>query len=252
MKLQILLLMAGSSQSFQDAGFTFPKNLIEINDRPLAEQVITSLFEGEEIENKLICVIRRDENQRFHTGQVIHLVRPDAEIIEVRGNTSGAACTALLAIDSLVPEAPLIILNGDQVIDGGIWKAIASFQERSADGGTIVFDAVHPRWSFVRTNEKGWVVEAAEKRPISRMATAGAYYFKRAELFLKGATEMIKKDAHVNGLFFVCPIFNELILQQLNIATYRIARESYHSLATPAGVEEYTSYLREKKHHYAA
>ena len=52
------------------------------------------------------------------------------------------------------------------------------------DGGVIVFDSVHPRWSFVRVDKAGFVIETAEKRPISRLATAGFYYFRRGADFV--------------------------------------------------------------------
>jgi len=65
-------------------------------------------------------------------------------------------------------------------------EAIAAFRRQELDAGTIVFDSVHPRWSFVKTNEKGLVIEAAEKRPPSRNATAGFYHFNKVKLLREG------------------------------------------------------------------
>jgi dTDP-glucose pyrophosphorylase len=90
------------------------------------------------------------------------------------------------------------------------------------------------------------VIEAAEKRPISRYATAGVYYFRQGKAFVQAAMEMIKKDAHTNGIFYVCPTFNELILEQAKIGVYKISRDSYFSIATPEGVQVYEEYLKEQ------
>ena len=87
-------------------------------------------------------------------------------------------------------------------------------------------------------------MEAAEKRPISRNATAGFYYFKKADYFFEAAKRMISKNASVNGSFFVCPVFNEMILQQLSIGTFRIKKEQYYSFSHESGIEAYKAYLR--------
>lgn len=94
------------------------------------------------------------------------------------------------------------------------------------------------------------MIEAAEKRPISRNATAGFYYFKKAKFFFDAAQRMIMKNASVNGSFFVCPAFNEMILQQHVIGAYRIDKDQYYSFSHESGVEAYKAYLnkgREEK-----
>jgi hypothetical protein len=149
----------------------------------------------------------------------------------------------LLAIEHIEPERELVIANGDQVFACDLGAAVADFRRRDLDGGTLVFDSVHPRWSFVRLGADGLVTEAAEKRPISRHATAGFYYFKRGGAFVRAAQAMIRKDAQVNGAFYVCPAFNEMILRHARIGTYPIPRESYISLATPQNLEEYEQTL---------
>ena len=103
--------------------------------------------------------------------------------------------------------------------------------------------AVHPRWSYVRCDEDGLVVEAAEKRPISRLATAGAYWYRRGSDFVEAVMAMIRKDASVEGRFYVCPAFNELILRGLRIGTRHIDRAQYFSLATPRSVATYEELL---------
>jgi dTDP-glucose pyrophosphorylase len=111
----------------------------------------------------------------------------------------------------------------------------------------VVFQAVHPRWSYVKVDRNGHLVEAAEKRPISDLATAGTYWFRRAELFFSAAMDMIRKDAHVEGHFYVCPAYNELVLRGAQIGVYRIAREEYFSLATPQGARSYEDHLVETR-----
>lgn len=242
--LNVLILMSGSSQAFKDAGFAYPKNLVEIAGKPLLQRVLERLASLKEIDARFICVLRHDENAKHHTAAVIHLIDPTAKVVELRGNTSGAACSALMAVELINNDDPLVIVNGDQLLDVDLGEVVKRFQKDALDGGIIVFEDLHPRWSFVKTDQNGRVIEAAEKRPISRLATAGCYYFRKGSDFVLAATEMIKKDAHVNGLFYVCPAFNELILRQRHISVHQIPRSAYRSLAAPSDVHSYEAALR--------
>lgn len=243
--INILIPMAGSDEAFAKHGFLFPKPIIEIDGKPLIQHSLECLrsIEGA----RFIFVIRKEDDLRCHLREVLQLLAPESIVIRAEGPTAGAACTALLAIEHISNDEELVITNADQVFDCSTQEAIASLRERDLDAGCIVFDSVHPRWSFVKTDDNGLVVEAAEKRPLSRDATAGFYYFKRGRYFVEAAEGMIQKDANVGGGFFVCPTFNELILAQKRIGTFRIERDQYISLATPQSVEDYEQLLVSRK-----
>ncbi len=241
--INVLILMSGSSHAFKEAGYVFPKNLVELGGVPLVQRVLEHLAPLGAFDARYLCVLRHDENAKHHTGAVIHLINPAAVLVELNAETSGAACSALLAVEHINNDTPLIIVNGDQMLDADLPAMIRDFQGRSLDGGILVFEDLHPRWSFVKCNEAGLVIEAAEKRPISKLATAGFYYFARGSDFVLAATEMVKKDAQVNGLFYICPAFNELILRQRRIGIHLIPRKSYRSLATPADALAFNAQL---------
>ena len=237
----IVLPTAGGDEAFKDRGFPYCKPLTEIHGKPLIEHVWRSLAPLSA--SRHVFVIRKEDAKRAHLGDVLRLMDPDCAVIATEGPTAGAACTALLAIEQIDPERELVISNGDQVLTCDMASAVADFRRRDLDGGTLIFDSVHPRWSFVRIGENSLVTEAAEKRPISRHATAGFYYFKRGRDFIRSAQEMIRKDAHVDGAFYVCPAFNEMILRHARIGVYPISRTDYVSLANPQNVEEYEQSL---------
>ena len=243
--MNVLVLMAGGDAEFADAGFRYPKNLVEIAGLPLAEHVTRSLAPLARAKNaRFTFLVKGEETERFHTRDVLELLVPGVQVIPVQEPTGGAACTALLAVETLNTDEPLLICNGDMVVDADLGAAVADFEARDLDGGIVVFEAVHPRWSYVKTNADGFVIETAEKRPISKLATAGLYYFRRGKDFVSGAMAMIKKDAHVGGAFYVCPVYNELILRQHKIGVFEIARAAYHSLANPRSVADYEEFLR--------
>lgn len=244
--MKVILPMAGGDEAFRKAGFLFAKPLIEIAGRPLFEHAFAPLraIPGA----RFVFVIRKEDDLRFHLGEVLRLLDPEARVIRAEGETAGAACTALLAVEEIDAEDELLIANADQILDFDVAGAIARLRGRGLEAGTVVFDSIHPRWSFVKTDAEGQVIEAAEKRPIGRNATAGLYWYRQGRFFVEAAKAMIAKGASVNGGFFVCPTFNELILAQRRIGVERIDRGQYVSLASPQAVEEYeklvTSALR--------
>jgi dTDP-glucose pyrophosphorylase len=242
--MNVLVLMAGRDDAFREAGYLYPKNLTEIAGRPLVEHVTEALQPLRKVGAQFHFLVRADENRRFHTGDVLKLLVPDATILEVHEPTAGAACTALLAIEHIASETPLLICNGDQVIHADLPAMIDDFTARRLDGGIAVFEAVHPRWSYVRLDAGELVVETAEKRPISKNATAGLYWFAQGSEFVQAAMAMIKKDAHVEGVFYLCPAYNELILRQKRIGIHRIERSTYRSLASPRNITEYEDWLK--------
>jgi dTDP-glucose pyrophosphorylase len=239
--MKVVVPMAGPDDAFQLNGIVTSKNLIELDGRPLVQHVYENLAQLEN--SDFVFVVRKEEVSRYHLAEVLKLLSPAAQVIVAHSATAGAACTALLAIEHIGRDEELVITNGDQVIQEDLAKVVATFRDHDLDGGTIIFDSVHPRWSYVRVDAEGLVREAAEKRPISRNATAGFYYFRRGGDFVEAAAALIRKDAHVNGNFYVCPTFNQLILEGKRIGTFPIQRDAYFSFATPQGVQLYEEHL---------
>ena len=50
---------------------------------------------------------------------------------------------------------------------------------------------------------------------------------------------MILKGSEVNGNYYVCPVFNEMILSGKEITSYEINSENYHSLMSVELLENY-------------
>jgi NDP-sugar pyrophosphorylase family protein len=245
--VKLVVLMAGDSAMFEVAGAKYPKNLVEIDGEPLVQRVIEGLRATIDVASRAIFLIREEEQRHHHTGDVIRLLVEPAEVVGVPAVASGAACTALHAIGHVDREESLLVFNGDQIVEAPIPEVVDGFEAAGLDAGTVTFDAVHPRWSYVRTGSDGLVVEAAEKRPISRLATAGAYWFRRGGDFLDGVMSMIRKDASVDGAFYVCPVFNELVLAGRRIGTHHIERDRYFSLTSMHGVDAYEQHLARQR-----
>lgn len=229
----ILILAANESSDARDNGY--PICLTEIDRKPLIQHLAEQCAL---IPNaKITLAVREDDCKRWHLDNVIRLLSPQATVLQVRGKTGGAACTALLAIATIQDEEPLLILNGNELIHVEFQQVIAHFNHLQCAAGVIVFPSIHPRYSYVRLDKQGFVVECAEKNPISQHATVGFYWFKQGRLFIEAAQEMILKKAHVNEQYYICPTLNELVLRQERIGTYPIEMQQFQPLKSERQIE---------------
>ena len=225
--------MAGAGSRFEQAGYTFPKPLIEVHGKPMIQVVVENL----NIEANYIYVVQLKHRKKYNLDTLLNILTPNCKIVEVDGITEGAACTALLGKEYIDNEAPLFFANSDQFVEWDSNEFMYKMQETDCDGGIVTFEATHPKWSFAKINEVGLVTEVAEKNPISNIATVGYYWWKRGSDFVKYAEKMIGKNIRVNNEFYVCPVFNQAIEDKKQIRTFNV--KGMWGLGTPEDLNYY-------------
>ena len=67
--------------------------------------------------------------------------------------------------------------------------------------------------------------------------------WKHGKDYVKYAEQMISKNIRVNNEFYVCPVFNEAILDDKKIVTYDV--DKMWGLGTPEDLEVF---IHDKKH----
>jgi HAD superfamily hydrolase (TIGR01509 family) len=232
-KLNVLIPMAGAGSRFEQAGYTFPKPLIEVNGKPMIQVVIENL----NLDANYIYVVQKAHREKYNLDTLLNLLTPGCKIVETDGLTEGAACTALLAKDYINNDNPLFFANSDQFVEWDSNEFMYKMQETDADGGIVSFTATHPKWSFAKIDENGLVTEVAEKNPISDIATVGYYFWKHGSDFVKYAEQMIEKNIRVNNEFYVCPVFNQAIEDCKEIRTFNTT--GMWGLGTPEDLNYY-------------
>ena len=232
-KLNILIPMAGAGSRFEQAGYTFPKPLIEVNSKPMIQVVVENL----NIDANYIYVVQKSHREKYNLDTMLNLITPGCKIVEVDGLTEGAACTALLAKDYINSDSPLFFANSDQFVEWDSNEFMYKMQESNCDGGIVTFKSTHPKWSFAKIDDNGLVTEVAEKNPISDNATVGYYYWKHGSDFVKYAEQMIERNIRVNNEFYVCPVFNQAIEDCKKIRIFESAK--MWGLGTPEDLNFY-------------
>jgi HAD superfamily hydrolase (TIGR01509 family) len=235
-KMNVLIPMAGAGSRFAQAGYTFPKPLIEVNGKPMIQVVVENL----NIEAHYIFLVQREHYEKYNLKQLLNLIAPGCDIVQVDGITEGAACTTLLAKELIDNDEPLLMANSDQFVEWNSNEVLYGFTADEIDGGIVTFKATHPKWSFARVGADGFVAEVAEKNPISNDATVGIYYWKRGSDYVKYAESMIEENIRTNNEFYVCPVFNQAIRDGQKIKIKQIDR--MWGIGTPEDLEYFLNH----------
>ena len=228
-KLNILIPMAGNGSRFQAQGYTFPKPLIDVKGKPMIQVVVDNL----NVQANFIFIVQKEHFEKYNLNYLLPLIAPNCKIVQVDGVTEGAACTTLLAKEFINNDSPLLLANSDQFIEWDSNETLYSFSNDKIDGAIITFESTHPKWSYAKVGEDGYVIEVAEKKPISKNATVGVYFWKKGSDYVRYAEQMINNNIRVNNEFYVCPVFNEAIKDGKKIRISEISNSGMWGIGTP-------------------
>ena len=238
--MNIVIPMAGAGSRFEKVGYTFPKPLIEVHGKPMIQIVTENL----NVDANFIFIVRKEHYEKYSLKHLLNLLAPKCTIIQIDHITEGAACTVLLAKEHINNDNPLLIINSDQYLEWDANEFMYSMQGDTIDGGMATFISTHPKWSFAKLDDNGYVKETAEKTPISDNATCGVYYWTHGKDFVNCAEEMIEKNIRVNNEFYVCPVYNMGISHGMKFKIYPVKK--MWSLGTPEDLNLFLSEHKER------
>ncbi|WP_413282519.1 hypothetical protein [Vibrio sp. MA40-2] len=224
--INVLVPLSGGNTFKVSAENNYPKILTDVDGQLLIERAAKPFLSANQ-NYKITIALPQPEADKYQLPNVLRLLGNRVNSCSINGNTQGAICSALLAIEELDLDSPLIVTSFEQVFDIDINRHIETFIDESVDAGVLTFDSKHPKWSYVKTDENDFVTQAAEKMPISNRAIAGLYYFKSGRLFVESAKNMIRKDVKTNNSFYISPTLNEVILKEGKVKAIDIDKNCY-------------------------
>ena len=230
--LNIVVPMAGRGSRFANAGYKLPKPLIDIYGHPMIEYVVNNIRPAQE--HRFIFICQQEHLEKYDLANELERMAPGCAVVTVDHITEGAACTVLLAEQYIDNDSPMMIANSDQYVDTDINEYLAAMGEY--DGLIMTMPADHPKWSYIRYDEQGFVTLVREKEVISDQATVGIYNYKHGHDFVKYAKQMIAKNIRVNGEFYVAPVYNEMVEAGMKLV-YKDVGAKMHGLGTPEDLE---------------
>lgn len=240
--MKVLIPMAGAGSRFEKAGYTFPKPLIEVNGKSMIQVVTENL----NIDARHVYIVQKSHHEQYNLKETLDQISSGCKIVQVDTLTEGAACTTLLAKEYINNDQPLLMANSDQFVDWNSNEFMYSMVGDEVDGGILTFKSTHPKWSYVKLDEHGFVTEVAEKKPISDIATVGIYYWKKGSDYVKYAEQMIEKNMRVNNEFYTAPVYNEAIADGKKIKIFNIQESGMWGLGTPEDLDHFLKHHENK------
>jgi len=167
---------------------------------------------------RYVFVARRTHDRSHNISRTLRDTVPGCDVVLVDHLPAGPAASVLEA-RHLIDDNPLLIANVDQYLD---WTPdLFRNATRRIDGLIATHYETDRRFSYVESVGR-FVTRTAEKDPISDQATCGVYWFRSGTDFLTAADRMIAANDHVNGEFYVAPVYNYLIAEGARIGTYPV------------------------------
>ena len=235
-KYNVLLPVAGKAQRFLDKGYTMPKPLIMAGTRHVIDWAMDS-FDTKEC--NIIFAVRLDHIHNFSIDDILRdKFGDDVKIVIIDRVTDGSVSTCLLAEEYIDNDLPLFIYTPDVYYQPTFNPNEVS---KDLDGFLLTFKANSAAHSYVEVDENGLALKTAEKEVISQNAAVGVYYYKKGSTFVKYAKEMIDKNIRTKNEFYICPMYNLMIRDNMKVGIQQT--EKMHVLGTPAELEFFVDYV---------
>ena len=188
--------MAGKGTRLQ-AYDSYPKPLVKILGKTIVEWSIETLG----LDGNYIFCCKEEHIKKYKIDKVLKKIVPSCKIISINYQTKGTMESVLEASDFINNDEELIISDTDHYLNWDFEYFNNNIRNKEIDGCVMVFPE---KWnstkaSYVKLDEKGFVIKSAEKQPISQTATVGLHYFKKGSDLVKFGSEMIKEKIEENG-----------------------------------------------------
>ena len=241
--MQIIIPMAGTGKRFQDAGYTAPKPLIEVDGKTIIEHVV-NLFPGE---SNFSFICSSEHLRQPNIREILETIAPGCNIYEIPPHKKGPVYTVSFVFNYLDDNDEVIVNYCDFSKYWDYRDFLSHTRSRNADGAISAYKGFHPHmlgstnYAFIREDNQ-WMLEIKEKEPFTdnRMqeyASDGTYYFRKGDFVKKYFKQLMEQDINVNGEYYISMVYNLMKRDNLDISIYEIQ----HMLqwGTPRDMEEY-------------
>jgi NDP-sugar pyrophosphorylase family protein len=210
--------MAGDGVRFAREGYREPKPLVPVAGAPMIARSLTALPKT----SRTVAICRSEHLKSGDLGRVLAMSRSGTTTLELTDRTEGQACTCLLAESHIDVDEPVLVAPCDCAVlcdENRLEKMVAN-----STTDAIAFTFVnHPhanrnplQYGWVSAGKDGLVTSAVcKKHPAGEVRRAhgitGMFWFRRAGLLFDSIRELMRRDARVNGEFYLDSVLPLLI-----------------------------------------
>lgn len=154
----------------------------------------------------------------------------DIEVVTMSNPTQGALATALLPIELIKPNEPVLLLPTNSIVNAdALSDFISKMVKDRVAAGALLLKSDNPNYSYARIHNNR-VIEFIEKKVVGDMATTGVFYFKDKALLLECAKWAFVNSQITNSQFFVAPSLNYILASGQEVGFSQIDESQYEHI----------------------
>lgn len=229
----LIIPMAGFGNRFVDQGYKLPKQLLNLSEITCLEKSLKSL---DYKDANVILIARKEYLDEFSIDDILSTTLVGARNVTVKPldfKTRGSLETCLAAAEHLDPSYPTSIFTLDVSFTPQISLSKIDFE--GADALAFTIKTNNHGFSYLKMNEDGYAVLAAEKNRISEYGISGLYSFRDTAKFIEMSSSNIEKGLLSGNEFYIAPLFNDYINNGLKVKKFDL--DSLIMFGTPREYE---------------
>jgi RpiB/LacA/LacB family sugar-phosphate isomerase len=233
MKHSYIVPLAGRGQRFIDAGYSTPKQMLQVGEQSCWEWSCSSLdLNG----SNVVFVIRKESQDQFGLGDFLRANTPaDCQVVQLSEHTRGSLETCLTARPHIPDDHAVTIFTGDVMFAPRYVPGAFLASSRQYGGWLLTFKSNSNGYSYVETDSSGVAIRTAEKVVISDRALVGIYGFKRADQLWDLADAELDSPPPFGAEYYIAPLYNRLISS--GGAVLSASTQEMHVFGTPAELD---------------
>lgn len=192
-----------------------------VDGTPLLRRTLETRPWREQLRASDLIFVLREGKELLEISEAVTAWYPGCRIVTLSHLTQGALLSALAGASlATALDEPLIVDLADIIYDADVDIEARFAADPSVGAIATYFDADDACYSFFTFAADGSVAFAAEKKAISRNASAGTYIFRSTAHFIAAAGRSLtqtRDELRVGSALFVCPVLNSVIRQGMRV-----------------------------------
>ena len=241
----LILPMAGAGSRFQMQGYTLPKPLLPVEEKPMVVQAVDCLPPSKQ--TVFICL--EDHLKSYSLQDTLTGSFKNTSVLSIGGVTEGQACTCDVALSQLsIPDEQSILISA---CDNGVYYNPSEYYKLVDDPSIDVIvwsftnnptSKLYPHmYAWLDVDTDGFIQDVSIKKPFAdkeaKHCIIGTMFFRKASVYREGLTEIYEKNIRTNGEFYVDNLLNPLIQKGYKVKVFEV--KNYLCWGTPNDYKTY-------------
>ena len=218
--MNIIIPLGGKGERFVKEGYSNPKPLIDVLNKPMIFWVLDNLkFSAED----KIFILYSAELDQHNFTRIVRSKYAQVICIPINHQTSGAVETVLFGIKTIVQlssHKKCVLLDCDTFYTHDILSVV-----RNSEDSMVFYtkkEDEKPIYSYIELNsETNCITQIQEKVKISSNANTGCYVFNDINQLQRLCEYVLKNNITFNGEPYTSCVISELI-KESNVKGYRL------------------------------